>query len=294
MVLVAGIDHVAAAWAQRAHGLPVNLEDNFNAWLRQRFPKRLRPEEHRTEQEPAEERPAEHALSGEQQPPEGPPGPRPGEPGPGEPRPGDECGERQSAQAPGQAPRGNSACADGDTATGNCDCWRERHGREHPDSELGWLRRALSPYGTPARVEHAGPVDPTTLELLACTATIRTALLAPNGALLDLGRTQRLASAAQKTALLARDGGCIIPGCLVPGDACDAHHITWWTRGGPTDLENLALLCGRHHTEVHLEEWEIRMRDGIPWVTPPSWIDPRRRPLRNAAHHLGKHGTGAP
>jgi hypothetical protein len=61
-------------------------------------------------------------------------------------------------------------------------------------------------------VEHAGPVDATTLELLACTATIRAALLAPNGALLDLGRSQRLASPAQKTALLARDGGCVIPG----------------------------------------------------------------------------------
>ncbi len=150
---------------------------------------------------------------------------------------------------------------------------------------MAWLRRVLSPYAVPARVEHAGLVDATTLELLACTATIRAALLAPNGALLDLGRTQRPASAAQKTALLARDGGCVIPGCTVPGDGCDAHHVQWWTHGGPTDLDNLALVCGRHHTEVHQQTWEIQMRDGIPWVTPPAWIDRARRPLRNAAHH---------
>ena len=71
----------------------------------------------------------------------------------------------------------------------------------------------------------------------------------------------------------------------MPGDACDAHHVQWWTRGGSTDLKNLALVCGRHHTEVHQETWQIQMRDGIPWVVAPSWIDPTRRPLRNAAHH---------
>jgi hypothetical protein len=150
---------------------------------------------------------------------------------------------------------------------------------------MGWLGRVLSPFGVPARLEHAGPVDPATLHLLACTATIRTAILAPNGALLDLGRTQRLASSAQKTALIARDRGCVIPGCTVPADACDAHHITWWTHGGPTDIDNLALACGRHHDEIHHGTWELTMTDGVPWVTPPRWIDPHQRPLRNAAHH---------
>ena len=139
---------------------------------------------------------------------------------------------------------------------------QERAGSDEPG--LGWLARALSPYGIPARVDHAGPVDPDTLELLACNATIRAALLAPGGALLDLGRTQRLASPAQKTALLARDGGCVIPGCTVPGDACDAHHVSWWTRGGPTDLDNLALACGRHHTEIHQERGRSRSTAASP------------------------------
>jgi hypothetical protein len=135
----------------------------------------------------------------------------------------------------------------------------------------------------PARLEHAGPVDPATLQLLACNATVRAAVLAPSGALLDLGRRQRLASPAQRTALLARDGGCVIPGCTVPGDGADAHHVIWWSRGGPTDIGNLALLCGRHHTEVHAGDWELDVRDGVCWVTPPTWIDPLQRPLRNAA-----------
>ena len=151
--------------------------------------------------------------------------------------------------------------------------------------DLDWVSRALSPYAVPARLEHAGPVDATTFGLLACSATVRAALLAPGGALLDLGRTQRLATATQKTALLARDGGCVIPGCTVPGDACDAHHVQWWSRGGPTDLDNMTLVCDRHHDEIHLGDWEIVMRDGVPWVAPPTWINQWRPYLRNAVHH---------
>jgi hypothetical protein len=141
----------------------------------------------------------------------------------------------------------------------------------------------------PARIEQAGLVHAETLELLACSATVRAALLAPSGALLDLGRSQRLATTAQKTALLARDGGCVIPGCTVPGDACDSHHVIWWENFGPTDLDNLALLCGRHHTEVHQGTWELQMLQGIPWVRPPGWIDRSRPLLRNAAHHPDNH-----
>ena len=79
----------------------------------------------------------------------------------------------------------------------------------------------------------------------------------------------------------------------MPGDACDAHHVQWWTDGGPTDLDNLALVCGRHHTEVHSGEWQIQMRDGIPWVRPPKWIDRDQRLLRNAAHHPHSPGRRA-
>ncbi len=156
------------------------------------------------------------------------------------------------------------------------------------------MQRALSPYAVPARLEHAGPVDATTFGLLACSATVRAALLTPSGALLDLGRSQRLATGTQKSALLARDGGCVIPGCTVPGDACDAHHIVWWSRGGPTDLDNLALVCDRHHDEIHLGEWDIVMRGGVPWVAPPTWINPWRPYLRNAVHHAHSHQRQEP
>ncbi|MHB8466281.1 MAG: HNH endonuclease signature motif containing protein [Acidimicrobiales bacterium] len=43
----------------------------------------------------------------------------------------------------------------------------------------------------------------------------------------------------------------MFPGCDRPPGWCQAHHIIWWTKDGPTDLDNLALLCSHHHHLVH-------------------------------------------
>jgi hypothetical protein len=77
-----------------------------------------------------------------------------------------------------------------------------------------------------------------------------------------------------------------VPGCGVPSDGCHAHHRVWWENGGTTDLDNLVLLCARHHIEVHQGgTWEIEMRAGVPWVRTPGWVDRGRPLLRNASHH---------
>jgi hypothetical protein len=157
---------------------------------------------------------------------------------------------------------------------------------------LAALHQGWEPTTAPARIEHAGLVDRTTLQLLACNPVIRTVLLTPNGAVLDLGRTQRLASARQRTALLARDGGCIIPGCTVPGDGCEAHHVVPWDAGGPTDVDNLVLLCDRHHSETHQRTWEVHMVAGVPWVRLPSWMDRTRPLVRNATHRHPRRRQG--
>ena len=62
-----------------------------------------------------------------------------------------------------------------------------------------------------------------------------------------MGRTSRLATTAQTKALVARDGGCSFPGCQHPPEWCERHHIVAWVDGGPTDLDNLTLLCRFHH-----------------------------------------------
>jgi hypothetical protein len=99
--------------------------------------------------------------------------------------------------------------------------------------------------------------------------------------ILDLGRTTRVISAGLRRALALRDGGCVIEGCDHPPAHCDAHHLHHWADGGPTRLQNLVLVCGRHHTLLHEGGWHIQ-RDphhGRVTLTPPA----RRR--RHPGHH---------
>jgi hypothetical protein len=58
----------------------------------------------------------------------------------------------------------------------------------------------------------------------------------------------RLWPAAIRRALQARDQGCAFPCFDRPAAWCDAHHLVWWVRGGPTSLANGVLLCRAHHT----------------------------------------------
>ncbi|HVN13624.1 MAG TPA: DUF222 domain-containing protein, partial [Kineosporiaceae bacterium] len=141
-----------------------------------------------------------------------------------------------------------------------------------------------------ARAQHGGPVHPRTLAMLTCSARLRAIVVDAHGAVLHLGRASRLASPAQRRALLARDIGCIIPGCAVPGEHCDIHHVTPWAAGGGTDVPNLVLLCPRHHSEIDIDDtWQIHMIDGVPWVRPPRWAHHDQPLLRNTTHqpHTG-------
>lgn len=74
---------------------------------------------------------------------------------------------------------------------------------------------------------------------------------------LAVGRSERTATPAQRRALAVRDGGCIIPGCGVPAEAAQIHHLTEWADGGCTDLANLATLCWAHHRQVDLRMWTL-------------------------------------
>jgi hypothetical protein len=87
---------------------------------------------------------------------------------------------------------------------------------------------------------------------------------------LEVGRTSRVVSAAQRNALVVRDRGCAFPGCDRPPGWCEAHHLVHWLHGGPTDLENLALVCRAHHRAVHEGGWRLhRGPDGRLVATPP-------------------------
>lgn len=126
-----------------------------------------------------------------------------------------------------------------------------------------------------------GPVNPKTIRTLACDAGIIPVVLGGDGEVLDIGRTQYEFPPAIRKALTARDRGCSFPGCPVPAAWTQAHHVSWWSRGGTTAIGNGTLLCSHHHHLIHEGNWIIDMVRGIPWFTPPGYVDPARAPRRN-------------
>jgi hypothetical protein len=94
-------------------------------------------------------------------------------------------------------------------------------------------------------------------DLLARAKTHVVAIWPP--ADLDLGRSQRLASAAQRRVLRALYPTCAVPDCPVRFPRCKVHHVWWWEHGGPTDLENLLPVCARHHSCVHDKGWKLKL-----------------------------------
>ncbi|WP_181641862.1 HNH endonuclease signature motif containing protein, partial [Nocardioides massiliensis] len=97
-----------------------------------------------------------------------------------------------------------------------------------------------------------GTIPVSEVRRLACTAGIVPAVLDGDGEVLDLGRTQRLFSAAQRKALALKYPSCAAQGCTIPARWCEAHHAgDPWCEGGRTDLAEGVLLCSWHHHRVH-------------------------------------------
>ena len=105
-----------------------------------------------------------------------------------------------------------------------------------------------------ARTAYGQTLPPSSARRLACDAQLTPIRIDGEGLPLNVGRTKRLATTAQRKALAVRDGGCTHPGCRIGPQWCDAHHIISWLDGGATDLDNLVLLCRRHHTDIHYEQ----------------------------------------
>lgn len=116
---------------------------------------------------------------------------------------------------------------------------------------------------------------------LADEAALAFLLRDARGAVLAEGRSRRLATRSQSLALIARDKGCSFPGCDRPPDWTQRHHVLSWMEGGPTDVDNLTLLCGSHHRNFERWGWCCRMIDGLPWWIPPPWLDRQQRPRLN-------------
>jgi uncharacterized protein DUF222 len=121
-----------------------------------------------------------------------------------------------------------------------------------------------------ADIQHALPISSQSVEQLACDCSITRVLLDSESQVVDVGRAKRVPSAPMRRALDARDGGCRWPQCDRPANWCASHHLLHWARNGPTELDNLVLLCHRHHTLVHKGGWQVvRTEDRRLLTIPP-------------------------
>ena len=109
-------------------------------------------------------------------------------------------------------------------------------------------------------LDTGGALSASAVRRLACEASITPVVLGSHSEILDVGRTQRLVTAAIWKALQLRDEHCTFPGCTRLPIACDAHH-----------------------TLIHTTPWQIWLNpvDKRPEFIPPARLDPEQKPIRH-------------
>ena len=206
-----------------------------------------------------------------------------------------DAGGRPVAATPAARMGGHAALEDGDglrvSAETSSNTARSG-GRGCPDTG----GRPVAATSAPRMAGHAALEDGDGLRVsaetsrrMACDAAAVVMQHAPDGAILDVGRKTRTIPPALRRALQTRDRQCRFPGCHAR--RCDAHHVRHWADGGATRLDNLVLLCRRHHRAVHEEGFTVRLDpagdaefcwpDGRPFPAvppPPRWSGPPLAP----------------
>jgi hypothetical protein len=127
--------------------------------------------------------------------------------------------------------------------------------------------------GRGGRIIDGPAIDGTSLSTLLCDSALHRVVTSGRSAILDYGTSTRTIPAPLWSALVIRDEHCRFPGCDRPSTWCEGHHVRWVTHGGPTELNNLVLLCSRHHHRLHELDWQAKLRpDATFEVTDPRGI----------------------
>jgi hypothetical protein len=163
---------------------------------------------------------------------------------------------------------------------------RERTRERPPDKAA-----TIAAFGTSnmGDVIFGEPLPASDVRRIACDAGVIPIVLGSASEPLDVGREHRLVTPALRRALIARDSGCVIPGCGAPPGHCDAHHLIHWADGGTTSIDNLALACTAHHRAIHRGTWTVTITDNRVHITRPSWTSPGRstKPTHEAPRSTG-------
>ena len=135
-----------------------------------------------------------------------------------------------------------------------------------PAERLNTTTQDLPPAGEPALLHGFGDISDRLLSQLACDATITPVTVDPTtGHVLDVGRTQRLATLKQRQAIFVQQAGvCYNPGC--DRTRLEIHHMTPWSAGGRTDMADLRGYCTRCHHLIHLGLLIVQPDDHGGWT----------------------------
>ncbi len=134
------------------------------------------------------------------------------------------------------------------------------------------------------RYDDGQPVATDQIARLCAEAKILPAVFSADGDPLWLGKTPRRAGPGQRIVLAARDGGCV--NCAAPAETTEPHHIKWHSRGGPTDIDNLALLCDRCHHLIHDDRWHLHPhKHNRRHLQPPNTPPPAHQPKTTPTQH---------
>ena len=162
--------------------------------------------------------------------------------------------------------------------------------------------QVISPFSaTPVEVAEvrigarSAAVPAMTAWALAAGGTWRRLVTDPaSGTVLDVGRSRYRPPVGLADLVRARDKTCVFPTCQTPASRCDIDHLTAWSQGGTTSLDNLVVLCQAHHRLKHTPGWALtRDRDSgvLSWHTPDKTVY-RRHPdgtIDRLPHKVGPH-----
>ena len=150
----------------------------------------------------------------------------------------------------------------------------------HDSSPAASLSTALiaQPAASPAEVAEvrigarSTAVPALTAWALAAGGTWRRLVTDPaSGVVIDVGRTRYRPPAGLADLVRARDRACVFPTCQTPAERCDLDHLTAWSQGGTTSLDNLTTLCEAHHRLKHTPGWALTRDQAsgiLSWHTP--------------------------
>ncbi|WP_419841036.1 HNH endonuclease [Candidatus Poriferisodalis sp.] len=143
---------------------------------------------------------------------------------------------------------------------------------------------------THPRLDDGTPLSARLLAEHAVDAKVLPAVFSADWKQLALGQS-RNANDAQRLVLAARDQGCI--GCHTTSEHTQAHHIRHYEHGGPTDIDNLTLLCEPCHHNLHDRGGTIHTpANGKPQLQPHPYQPPPAHSTRPPPRALGQ--TPAP